>query len=91
MKKTKIFLVSFIRRPFLWPCGRRQSFVTKLALGAKFAKNTKLTKISVLSVTSVAKNSINLCKSVKSVAKNQSIKINKLYQTNPIFQKVKFL
>jgi len=37
------FLVSFIRRPFLWPCGRRQSFVTKLALGAKFAKNTKLT------------------------------------------------
>jgi hypothetical protein len=38
------FLVSFIRRPFLWPCGRRQSFATKLALGAKFAKYTKLTK-----------------------------------------------
>ena len=36
--------------------------MTKLALGAKFAKNTKLTKISVVSVNSVAKN--NQCPSV---------------------------
>jgi hypothetical protein len=33
----------------------------------------------------------NLCESVKSVVKNQSIKNNNLCETNPIFQKVKCL
>jgi len=93
-------LVSFTRRPFVWPCGRRQSFVTKLALGAKFAEHTKLTKNpSVPSAISVAKNnSFNPCKSAKSVsnfplclsvfvAKGVSIKMNKLCKTNPISEK----
>jgi len=37
------------------------------------------------------KNSVNLCESVKSVVKNQSIKNNKLCKTNPIFRKPKMV
>jgi hypothetical protein len=39
---------------------------------------------SEFSVLSVAKNYVNQCKSVKSVVRNQSIKNNKLCETNPI-------
>jgi hypothetical protein len=87
-----LFLVSFTRRPFLWPCGRRQSFVTKLALGAKFAKYTKLTKIPLRNLRNQRqKICVNLCESVKSVVKNQSIKTTKLCETNPIYEKPKLL
>jgi len=84
------FLVSFTRRPFLWPCGRRQSFVTKLALGAKFAKYTKLTKIPLRNLRNQRqKICVNLCEPVKSVVKNQSIKNNQLCKTNPISKRPK--
>jgi hypothetical protein len=44
--------------------------------------------LCVLCAISV-KNSVNPCSSVKSVVKNQSIKNNKLCETNPIFKNQK--
>ena len=94
-----LFLVSFIRRPFLWPCGRRQSFATKLALGAKFAKNTKLTKISAISASSAVIKitvliRVNPCSSVVNFSTNnelRSINNDKLCETNPISEKPKMV
>jgi hypothetical protein len=49
-------------------------FPQMLASRKTTAEYTKLAKISALSVCSVVKNGVNLCESVKSVVKNQSIK-----------------
>jgi hypothetical protein len=74
-------------------------FPQMLASRKTTAEYTKLTKISAISVFSAAKNSVHLCESVSNfpsclralVAETQSIKNNKLCETNPIFQKVKCL